>query len=304
MPILLRSVDVNFVVVSGNDQYGRARALITTNQLRSDIWLMQSADAELVDYGRVSHTIYNLTLLDDTSFTVRESRDNKNKRNRKGKTVTRSRPELRSWYDRAILTENLALKRQGETDGLGEVVQYVNIAVPNMYITAGANMLIRGRLYRDRADLYTPQFWQASNIALFGGQLVSSNTVRGQSNMMWWLASHILETLGVLLPFRTRIMFRRKIYPSYWTHAAVRALPTQRWGATGWSWLNTGVEWITLYPGYERPVTYIAETSIIEMDRTMYPRDITPDIFMLALLCGMVVDKGQNDKTLRIGVIM
>jgi len=282
MALLCKSADVNFITIIPDG--GSNKAVVATVDRVSDITLMQTADANVVDFYRIVNSIKDLVPATNKSTPVQP--------------VT-----LPGWYSYCISKRVVQLFKGSGVKGLGEFMQALISSVQSFEIRPGPNMLVRGQLYRELTDLYSPSVWELFNVSTFGKHLVTDTYLQNNRHEKWLQMCYLIETLALCLPLGDRILYRKAVYPSVWTNQAVSALPSSRWFASQWRWFTCGLRYVRVDTDVDRPVHYFAEVDVIPDGYGTTLADATPDILFCALASGLVVDAGKVPGTIRLGIL-
>jgi len=282
MALLCKSADVNFITIIPDG--GSNKAVVATVDRVSDITLMQTADANVVDFYRIVNSIKDLVPATNKSTPVQP--------------VT-----LPGWYSYCISKRVVQLFKGSGVKGLGEFMQALISSVQSFEIRPGPNMLVRGQLYRELTDLYSPSVWELFNVSTFGRHLVTDTYLQNNRHEKWLQMCYLIETLALCLPLGDRILYRKAVYPSVWTNRAVSALPSSRWFASQWRWFACGLRYVRVDTDVDRPVHYFAEVDVIPDGYGTTLADATPDILFCALASGLVVDAGKVPGTIRLGIL-
>jgi len=287
MALLCKSADVNFITIVPS--VGSDKAIIATVDRTSDIRLMQTADASVVDLNRIVNSIKNLVPATAVQATA--------------KTASVQPDSLPGWYSYCISKRVVQLFKGSGVKGLGEFMQALVSSVQSFEIRPGPNMLVRGQLYRELTDLYSPSVWELFNVTTFGMHLVTDTYLRNNRHEKWLQMCYLIETLALCLPLGDRILYRKAVYPSVWTNRAVAALPSNRWFASKWRWFSYGLRYVRVDTDIDRPVHYFAEVDVIPDGYGTTLTDATPDILFCALASGLIVDAGSGPGAIRLGIL-
>jgi len=282
MALLCKSADVNFITIIPDG--GSDKAIIATVDRTSDIRLMQTADASVVDFYRIVNSIKDLVPAISKTPSARPG-------------------TLPEWYSHCISKRVVQLFKGSGVKGLGEFMQALVSSVQSFEIRPGPNMLVRGQLYRELTDLYSPSVWELFNVTTFGMHLVTDTYLRNNRHEKWLQMCYLIETLALCLPLGDRILYRKAVYPSVWTNRAVAALPSNRWFASKWRWFAYGLRYVRVDTDIDRPVHYFAEVDVIPDGYGTTLTDATPDILFCALASGLIVDAGSGPGAIRLGIL-
>lgn len=282
MALLCKSADVNFITIIPDGSSDKA--IIATVDRTSDIRLMQTADASVVDFNRIVNSIKDLVPAIS-------------------KTPSAQPGTLPEWYSYCISKRVVQLFKGSGVKGLGEFMQALVSSVQSFEIRPGPNMLVRGQLYRELTDLYSPSVWELFNVTTFGMHLVTDTYLRNNRHEKWLQMCYLIETLALCLPLGDRILYRKAVYPSVWTNRAVAALPSNRWFASKWRWFAYGLRYVRVDTDIDRPVHYFAEVDVIPDGYGTTLTDATPDILFCALASGLIVDAGSGPGAIRLGIL-
>jgi hypothetical protein len=282
MALLCKSADVNFITIIPDG--GSDKAIIATVDRTSDIRLMQTADASVVDFNRIVNSIKDLVPAISKAPSAQPG-------------------TLPEWYSYCISKRVVQLFKGSGVKGLGEFMQALVSSVQSFEIRPGPNMLVRGQLYRELTDLYSPSVWELFNVTTFGMHLVTDTYLRNNRHEKWLQMCYLIETLALCLPLGDRILYRKAVYPSVWTNRAVAALPSNRWFASKWRWFAYGLRYVRVDTDIDRPVHYFAEVDVIPDGYGTTLTDATPDILFCALASGLIVDAGSGPGAIRLGIL-
>jgi len=282
MALLCKSADVNFITIIPDG--GSDKAIIATVDRTSDIRLMQTADASVIDFNRIVNSIKDLVPA-------------------VSKTPSAQSGTLPEWYSYCISKRVVQLFKGSGVKGLGEFMQALVSSVQSFEIRPGPNMLVRGQLYRELTDLYSPSVWELFNVTTFGMHLVTDTYLRNNRHEKWLQMCYLIETLALCLPLGDRILYRKAVDPSVWTNRAVAALPSNRWFASKWRWFSYGLRYVRVDTDIDRPVHYFAEVDVIPDGYGTTLTDATPDILFCALASGLIVDAGSGPGAIRLGIL-